>query len=133
MAANDGAAPLARLREAVEQQVAERSLRHAARQVGMSPTGLQKFLSGTAPAESTCRKLERWAFERAAAGEPPTAESALAVLRFLVGALPPRRHLEALGRLLTVLESAHAEAGAAPEWLAGARHAVDASPEELLP
>jgi hypothetical protein len=55
------------------------------------------------------------------------------VLRFLVGALPPRRHLEALGRLLTVLESAHAEAGAAPEWLAGARHAVDASPEELLP
>jgi hypothetical protein len=133
MAANDGAAPLARLREAVEQQVAERSLRHAARQVGMSPTGLQKFLSGTAPAESTCRKLERWAFERAASGEPPTAESALAVLRFLVGALPPRRHLEALARLLTVLESAHAEAGLEPEWLAGARHAVDASPEDLLP
>jgi hypothetical protein len=133
MAANDGPAPLARLREAVEQQVAERSLRHAARQVGMSPTGLQKFLSGTAPAESTCRKLERWAFERAARGEPPTPESALAVLRYLAGALHPRRHAEAVGLLLAVLESAHGEAGAAPGWLAGARQALDASPEDPLP
>jgi hypothetical protein len=70
MASNDGAAPLARLREAVERQVSERSLRHAARQVGMSPTGLQKFLAGSAPSDATCRKLERWAFEKAAAGEP---------------------------------------------------------------
>ena len=133
MAANDGAAPLARLREAVEQQVAERSLRHAARQVGMSPTGLQKFLSGTAPAESTCRKLERWAFERAARGEPPTPESALAVLRFLAGALHPRLHAEVVDRLLAVLESAHAEAGVVPEWLAGARQALDATPGDPLP
>ena len=92
MASNDGAAPLARLREAVERQVSARSLRHAARQVGMSPTGLQKFLAGSAPSDATCRKLERWAFDKAVAGEPPTAETALAILRLFAGALPPRLH-----------------------------------------
>ena len=132
MASNDGAAPLARLREAVERQVSERSLRHAARQVGMSPTGLQKFLAGSAPSDATCRKLERWAFEKAAAGEPPTAETALAVLRLLAGALPPRRHPEAVVRLLAVLESAFGD-GARPAWLLEARRALDAAPEDPNP
>ncbi|HLL83812.1 MAG TPA: hypothetical protein VK420_14200 [Longimicrobium sp.] len=132
MASNDGAAPLARLREAVERQVSERSLRHAARQVGMSPTGLQKFLAGSAPSDATCRKLERWAFEKAAAGEPPTAETALAVLRLLAGALPPRRHPEAVVRLLAVLESAFDD-GARPAWLLEARRALDAPPDDSIP
>lgn len=132
MASNDGAAPLARLREAVERQVSERSLRHAARQVGMSPTGLQKFLAGSAPSDATCRKLERWAFEKAAAGEPPIAETALAVLRLLAGALPPRRHPEAVVRLLAVLESAFGD-GVRPAWLVEARSALDAAPEEPIP
>jgi hypothetical protein len=132
MASNDGAAPLARLREAVERQVSERSLRHAARQVGMSPTGLQKFLAGSAPSDATCRKLERWAFEKAAAGEPPTAETALGVLRLLAGALPPRRHPEAVVRLLAVLESAFDD-GARPAWLVEARRALDAAPADQIP
>ncbi len=132
MASNDGAAPLAGLREAVERQVSERSLRHAARQVGMSPTGLQKFLAGSAPSDATCRKLERWAFEKAAAGEPPTAETALAVLRLLAGALPPRLHPEAVVRLLAVLECAFAD-GARPAWLVEARSALDAAPEHPIP
>lgn len=132
MASNDGSAPLARLREAVERQVTARSLRNAARQVGMSPTGLQKFLSGTAPTDATCRKLERWAFEKAAAGEPPTAETALAVLRLLVGALPPRRHPEAVVRLLSVLESAFDD-GVRPAWLVEARSALDLASEDQIP
>jgi hypothetical protein len=132
MASNDGAAPLARLREAVERQVTARSLRHAARQVGMSPTGLQKFLAGSAPSDATCRKLERWAFDKAAAGEPPTAETALAVLRLLAGALPPRRHPEAVARLLAVLESASGD-GARPAWLAEARSALDAARQDPIP
>jgi hypothetical protein len=131
MAANDGAAPLARLREAVERQVSARSLRNAARQVGMSPTGLQKFLAGTTPSVATCRKLERWAFDRAAAGEPVSAEIALAVLRVLVDALPPRRHAEALDRLLAVLERGHADA--APPWLVEARRALEPFPEDPTP
>lgn len=129
MASNDGAAPLARLREAVERQVTARSLRNAARQVGMSPTGLQKFLTGTSPSLSTCRKLERWAFERAADGEPPDAETALAVLRVLVGALHPRRHAEALERLLSILECAYE--GSAPPWLIEARRAME--PDDPIP
>ena len=122
MASNDGAAPLARLREAVERQVTARSLRSAARLVGMSPTGLQKFLAGTAPTDAPCRKLERWGFARAAAGEPATAETASAVLSVLVSALPPRRHPEAVDRLLAVLERAYE--GASPPWLAEARHTL---------
>ena len=132
MASNDGAAPLARLREAVERQVSARSLRHAARQVGMSPTGLQKFLAGSAPSDATCRKLERWAFEKAAAGEPPTAETTLAVLRLLVGALPPRRHPEAVVRLLSVLESAFDD-GVRPAWLVEARSALDLASDDQIP
>lgn len=131
MASNDGAAPLARLREAVEREVATRSLRNAARQVGMSPTGLQKFLAGTSPSDATCRKLERWGFERAAAGDAPTAETAAAVLRVLVGELPPRRHPEAVDRLLAVLEAAYE--GASPPWLEGARRELAAGPEDPIP
>jgi hypothetical protein len=103
----------------VERQVTARSLRHAARQVGMSPSGLQKFLAGTAPMDATCRKLERWAFERAAAGEPPTGESAVALLRHIVGGLPPRLHTGAVDRLLATLEAA--QPAAPPAWLADAR------------
>ncbi|HEX8455664.1 MAG TPA: hypothetical protein VF647_26520 [Longimicrobium sp.] len=132
MASNDGAAPLARLREAVERQVSARSLRHAARQVGMSPTGLQKFLAGSAPSDATCRKLERWAFDKAVAGEPPTAETALAILRLFAGALPPRRHSEAVERLLAVLESAFGD-GTRPEWLVEARSALDSASEGPIP
>jgi hypothetical protein len=125
MASNDGAAPLARLREAVERQVAARSLRHAARQVGMSPTGLQKFLDGAAPTDATCRKLDLWAFARAAAGEPPTAETAPAILRVLIGALPPRRHPEMVRRLLAVLESAYGDEP--PPWLSDVATSSEAS------
>jgi len=118
MPSNNGAA--GRLRDAVERQVTTRSLRHAARQVGMSPTGLQKFLDGASPTDATRRKLERWAFERAAAGEPPTGESAVAVLRHLAGVLPPRLHRLAVDRLLSILEAAHAGA-LPPTWLVDAR------------
>lgn len=124
MPSNDGSAPAGRLREAVERQVSARSLRHAARQVGMSPTGLQKFLDGASPTDATCRKLERWAFDRAAAGEPPTGEGAVAVLRHLAGALPPRCHPGAVDRLLAVLEAAHPHP---PAWLADARRHLHAS------
>jgi hypothetical protein len=125
MASNDGAVPPG-LRDAVERQAAARSLRHAARQVGMSPTGLQKFLSGTVPADATCRKLERWAFARAAAGEPPTGAGAVGALRHLAGALPPRLHVHAVDRLLSVLEAAYE--GHPPAWLADARRQLPGHP-----
>ncbi len=36
------------------------SLRQAAREIGMSPTGLQKFLHGGEPYVKTVRKLSLW-------------------------------------------------------------------------
>ena len=131
MASNDGSAPLAHLRAAVERQVSARSLRNAARQVGMSPTGLQKFLAGSEPTVATCRKLERWAFDRAASGELPSAEIALAILRVLVDALPPRGHAEAVDRLMGVLECGYGDEP--PSWLREARLAMKAAPQDPPP
>ena len=116
MASNDGDDALARLREVVGREVAARSLRSAARQVGMSPSGLANFLEGTPPTGATSRKLERWLASCAAGGEH-SAESALAVLRVLTRELHPRRQPHALARLVAVLERAHTAAGTRPRWL----------------
>ncbi|HYW06376.1 MAG TPA: hypothetical protein VE913_05435 [Longimicrobium sp.] len=117
MASNGGDDPLARLREAVGRQVALRSLRLAARQVGMSPSGLSNFLDGTPPTGATSRKLEAWLAACAPPAHAHSAESALAVLRVLTHELHPRRQAEALVRLLSVLERAYTAAGARPAWL----------------
>ncbi|HET7233195.1 MAG TPA: hypothetical protein VFJ16_24505 [Longimicrobium sp.] len=48
------------LRDAATRYVASTSLRQAAREIGMSPTGLQKFLDGAEPYVKTVRKLSLW-------------------------------------------------------------------------
>jgi len=132
MASNDGDDPLARLREAVGAEVASRSLRHAARQVGMSPSGLSNFLDGTPPNGATSRKLERWLAVRAVPPGPHSAGSALAVLRVLTHELHPRRQPEARSRLLAVLERAYSAAGVHPAWLDEAlASAAHPSPRDL--
>lgn len=132
MASNGGDDPLARLREAVGREVDSRSLRLAARQVGMSPSGLSNFLEGTPPTGATSRKLERWLASCAQPARAHSAESALAVLRVLTRELHPRRQAEATVRLLSVLERAYTAAGARPAWLDDAvRRAGHLSPRDL--
>lgn len=48
------------IREAVRSYRDSVSLREAAREVGMSPTGLSHFCDGTEPYLPTLRKLQRW-------------------------------------------------------------------------
>lgn len=51
---------VAELRSAAAARVEATSLRRTAREIGLSPTGLSKFLSGTKPYMKTLRKLRRW-------------------------------------------------------------------------
>jgi hypothetical protein len=48
------------IRAALRRHLDEASLRHAAREVGMSPTGLSKFLDGAEPYLPTVMKLRAW-------------------------------------------------------------------------
>lgn len=48
------------LREIAAARVENTSLRSVAREIGMSPTGLKKFLLGTAPYSPTLRRLRHW-------------------------------------------------------------------------
>ncbi|MBI4545050.1 MAG: hypothetical protein HY703_07645 [Gemmatimonadetes bacterium] len=111
--------PLERLRLAVAARVEARSLRQVARDVGMSPTGLQKFLAGSRPYSATRRKLERWYVrESAHYGGELGAGSALAALRVLVQDWPARRQAGVIAKLLDALEQAHGEERrSAPPWL----------------
>jgi hypothetical protein len=112
--------PLAKIREALALEVETGSLRRTARNVGMSPTGLRKFLEGTDPYLKTRRKLERWYVrERLTYGSQVTAVVAQNALRLLVQDLPPNRRANAVGRLLAGLEEEYTRArDESPEWLA---------------
>ncbi|HET6765499.1 MAG TPA: hypothetical protein VFH27_17555 [Longimicrobiaceae bacterium] len=113
----------AQLRAAVEAGVERSSLRAVARQVGLSPTGLGKFLAGSRPYPSTRRKLERWAASLGAAvGGGLGGGRAMHVLRVLLQDLPPAAQAAAEERMLAALEAVYAAgAGGAPEWLRSLR------------
>lgn len=119
MPAPRGALSLERVREAVAESVEARSLRQVARDVGMSPTGLQKFLAGARPYSATRRKLERWYVrESARYGGELSVGSALAALRVLAQDLPAHKQPRVLGEMVGLLEEAHRAAGRTPPpWL----------------
>lgn len=115
--------PLDRMREALATRVEATSLRSVAREVGMSPTGLQKVLGGADSYSRTRRKLERWYVREASRyGGGLDAAAVSAALRVAVQDLPPDRRSETLDRLVSDLESAYtAGARPAPPWLAEVR------------
>jgi len=127
MVSNSAVTSVALLRQALRDEIAATSLRHVSRQVGMSPTGLQKFMAGGHPLTATRRRVERWYVlhgpGRLASGL--TAESAMAVLRVLVQDLSPARHRPTLEALVRSLEDAYRTARLPqPEWLGEVRAAV---------
>ncbi len=100
------------LRRAVAGSVSATSLRQVAREVGMSPTGLRKFLSGTTPYSATRKKLEGWYVRR---GRAPDVHSALAALEVLVLDLPPAERIRAMERIVDGLE--RSRTGKLPGWI----------------
>ena len=123
MPAYEGGLRLERLREAVAERVDAYSLRQVARAVGMSPTGLQKFLDGSTPYAATRRKLERWYVREAASAPGATdAESVRAALHVLGRGLPTAERRKALKDIVLRLEAAYRDASREPpRWLAELR------------
>lgn len=118
--------PLERMREALAARVEATSLRQVARDVGMSPTGLQKVLGGADSYSRTRRKLERWYVrESLHYGGGLDAAAVTAALRVAVQDLAPGPRRETLERLVSDLEKGYTAGGtAAPPWLAEVRRAL---------
>jgi hypothetical protein len=112
-----------RLRSAVARSVKVTSLREVARGVGMSPSGLRKFLDGAEPYSATRSRLESW-FIREQGGRVST-DAAVRALQVLVADLPPSAQPETIEALLSVLGTAHKRHGISiAEW----RRAVEEPP-----
>ncbi|HEX6372803.1 MAG TPA: hypothetical protein VF006_28030 [Longimicrobium sp.] len=129
---------ITRLREAVTIRVQATSLRSVARQVGMSPSGLDKFLNGAMPYQKSRRRLFDWLHrERNNLGADLTVDGIAAALGALVRDLPPDRRERALHTLLDTLQDLYAtHAESAPAWLSEIlQKAADGSafPEDEVP
>ncbi len=106
------------LRGALVDGIGRSSLRSVAHQVGLSASGLRKFLRGADPMDSTVRKAERWYALHGRVPASPAPPAAYALLMVLLHDLPPRRRPEAVRRMLRALEDVHRSAGAdPPEWV----------------
>ena len=113
------------LREMAAARVENTSLRAAAREIGMSPTGLKKFLMGTAPYAPTLRRLRKWYLHHAAlsTGEV-SGHDASASLLVLTHDLPPAVRRETAGCLLDCLARGYDAADCGrPRWIAELRSA----------
>lgn len=110
--------PLDQLRAVVMARMANVSLRGVAREVGMSPSGLQKFVDGSVPYLPTRQKLERWYVREASRGEAEmSAEVASAALGVLVSELAPDRRRGVVRRLVREVRAAYDAEGPPPSWL----------------
>src|SRR3954471_22189202 len=83
-------AAVEQVRASASVRVGRTSLRAVAREIGMSPSGLKKFLRGASPYSPTVRRLQRWYVQHANAGggdlRYTDAAAALAVLTHDLGA-----------------------------------------------
>jgi hypothetical protein len=107
------------LRETAAARVENTSLRNVAREIGMSPTGLKKFLLGTAPYSPTVRRLRSWYVQYAAVqGEGVEMEDAVAALSVLVHDLAPAPRRTTAGCLLDCMERGYEQSGRSqPGWV----------------
>ncbi|HEV2150519.1 MAG TPA: hypothetical protein VGR37_24175 [Longimicrobiaceae bacterium] len=122
---------LDQLRSVIAARMAAQSLRAVAREVGMSPSGLQKFVDGSIPYLSTRRKLERWFVREAARGEGEMDGGvALAAVSVLVRDLPLARRPRAVRQLVAELKAAYgAEEEPRPSWLDDLARDTGSGPE----
>ena len=105
MASPSIAASIQALRQAARLYVDATSLRNAAREIGMSPTGLRGFIEGADPYLKTKRRLTEWYVrELETRSAELTAESARTALSLLLKHYPPARRDEAAAEVLVVLD-----------------------------
>ncbi|HUF49693.1 MAG TPA: hypothetical protein VMN60_02595 [Longimicrobiales bacterium] len=120
-------APHASVRDLLALRVEDSSLRQVAREVGMSPSGLQKVLDGSTPYTATRRKLERWYVSetRRRYTTRLDAASAAAATALLVRELPPTMRPVAMRRVLALLEELYDNERTRPAWIAELRERAD--------
>jgi hypothetical protein len=118
-AADPRTATIRHLRETAAARVENTSLRSVAREIGMSPTGLKKFLQGTAPYSPTLRRLRNWYVHYAAvqSGEVLT-QDATAAIAVLVHDLSPDPRRAAASCVLDCVSRGYDQSGKArPVWI----------------
>ena len=125
MASTRDGPPIQTLRQAARLYVDATSLRHAARDIGMSPTGLRGFIDGADPYMKTTRKLTEWYIrEIQSRNAELTQESASAALSLLVQHFPETHREPTMAELLAVLDRRCRETNTPrPVWLADLREA----------
>jgi hypothetical protein len=107
------------LRDMAAARVESTSLRGVAREIGMSPTGLKKFLMGTDPYSPTVRRLRKWYLHHTAlpTGEVSIHDASAAVV-VLLNDLQPEPRRDASDALLDALERAYDASGRPrPRWI----------------
>ncbi len=108
-------AVLHRIREAAVMTRASTSLREVARDVGMSPSGLSKFLDGAQPYSRTFNKLRAWYVRRGGRRPDMPAADALAAIGMLLSDVPDERKTDCQRLLLECLQTVYADDQ--PGWL----------------
>ena len=121
-------ATIKHLRETAAARVENTSLRRVAREIGMSPTGLKKFLLGTAPYSPTLRRLRNWYVNHGALqGGTVVLQDAAAAISILVHDLGPAPRQATAGCLLECVGRGYDQSGRArPGWVAELRSTLDA-------
>lgn len=124
--------PVSRVRETVARYAEQTSLRQAARETGMSPTGLRKVLEGSKLHASTERKLVSWYMRHTAqhgdvgALDPDTAAAAIALLTEGMSHAQQRLLVEAF--LKMVEEGYRRSETPVPGWVEALRRDLLAEP-----
>jgi hypothetical protein len=110
---------LDRLRDSITVHVQASSLRVVARQVGMSPSGLRKFLDGGLPYSKSRKKLYEWYHrQRGQLHSELTCGEISEAIGALIQELPPERRARAMSDLVETLAGLYAQyADACPPWL----------------
>lgn len=115
------------LRGSVAAHAENTSLRRVARAIGMSATGLKKFLEGGNPYAPTLRLLRTWYVKHAAIpGGHVQLEDASAALNVLLHDLAPEARHRMAGQVIDALAGGYGKTGGdSPAWLSDlrARHA----------
>ncbi len=103
-------ASVVRLRDAVHARVEATSRRATAREIGLTPRGLELFLSGAKPQSKTLAKLLAWYEQHVAEAEgPPISE--VEAIRVLLRPLPCEARQQARERLVRSLAALYSDVG----------------------
>lgn len=96
------------MRETVMEHVERTSLRTAAKEIGMSPSGLKKFLDGNMPYTKTIHRLRRWYLQHISrTREELSSEEVFAALRVLLYDLPAGVHAQTVEAVLQCMEQGY--------------------------